>query len=116
MLAATASQQRFVLANYRSCSHTYADEEVLVRTWCLIEFVLRARSERPHRRVYYYLLCLLYVEPFFRPVAYSPTGSYADVTVWPPMLPLHCTKRTRTSAGTCLEAITQQDGFRLSSR
>ena len=49
------------------------------------------------RRVYYYLLYQHDGLPFFQPAGYSPTGSYADATSWPPVLPLYCPEASAAS-------------------
>ena len=49
------------------------------------------------RRVYYYLLYQHYALPFFQSAAYNPTGSFADATHWPTVLPLNCAESSAAS-------------------
>ncbi|MGH2515875.1 MAG: hypothetical protein ACRDHP_09495 [Ktedonobacterales bacterium] len=49
------------------------------------------------RRFAYYLLYQHVAVPFFQPSAYSPTGSYADSTAWPPNLPQYCPEASAAS-------------------
>lgn len=49
------------------------------------------------RRVYYYLLYQHYALPFFQAAAYSPTGTFADATNWPAVLPQNCAESSAAS-------------------
>ena len=49
------------------------------------------------RRVYYYLLYQHVSLPFFQSAAYNPTGSFADATNWPVILPQNCAESSAAS-------------------
>ncbi len=49
------------------------------------------------RRVYYYLLYKHFGLPFFQPAGYSPSGTYADATAWPPALSEFCPEAAAAS-------------------
>lgn len=68
-------------------------------------------SDLNWRRVYYYLLYQHYALPFFQPAGYAPSGTYADTTAWPPVLPTFCPESAAASvnndAWTCAGSFPQ---------
>jgi len=52
---------------------------------------------RNYRRTAYYLLYQHIALPFFQPVAYAPTGTFADATAWPQSLPQYCPEAAAAS-------------------
>jgi hypothetical protein len=50
------------------------------------------------RRVAYYLLYQHFALPFFQPGGYAPSGTFADATSWPTVLPRYCPEAAAASA------------------
>lgn len=49
------------------------------------------------RRVAYYLLYQHFALPFFQPAGYAPSGTFADATSWPSVLPQYCPEAAAAS-------------------
>jgi hypothetical protein len=66
------------------------------------------------RRFAYYLLYQHGGTPFFQPSAYAPTGTYADATAWPPVLPQYCPEASAASVNndgaTCVGSLAGYNG------
>lgn len=50
------------------------------------------------RRVAYYLLYQHFALPFFQPGGYAPSGTFADATNWPTVLPRYCPEAAAASS------------------
>lgn len=71
-------------------------------------------STRNWRRIYYYLLYQHVALPFFQPSGYKPSGTFADTTAWPPVLPLNCPEASAASINndgiTCVSGLAGYNG------